>query len=89
MPKKYSDLDDIVCHKDGMKLYTLPDGTETVLTTRQHACTPLTENAKGITKEKWNEEDLRTVCTRAKYNQKQNDPAWLERQRKKAMKGKK
>ena len=89
MPKKYGDECDIVCHVKGMKLYTLPDGTETVLTTRQHACTPLNPDSKGLTKEKWDEEDLRTVCTMAKFNQKRNDPAWLERQRKKAMKEKK
>ena len=87
MPKKYGDECDIVCHKEGMKLYTLADGTETVITTRQHACTPLLPNSKGLTKEKWNEEDVRTVCTKAQYNAK--NPRWVERQRKKAMKGKK
>ena len=51
----YTEKDDIVCHKEGKPLYTLPDGVQTFFSTRAKVDTPLRlEFAdKGYAKADW------------------------------------
>lgn len=82
----YTEKDDIVCHKEGKPLYTLPDGVQTFFSTRAKVDTPLRlEFAdKGYVKVDWEPDKVVKVATRAEYNRGGRRRGWLVRKAKKA-----
>ena len=87
MPRKFGPEFDIVCHRRGLHLYVIPAiGAKTYFSPRSSAQTPLDmRHAEGVTKEKWADDDIVQVCTKAEWNRNKGRVGWLQRQRDKAL----